>query len=58
MGAKTIDVKIKFNDMEAQIINPKLNSTIKQQEAEAKKKLKEATKQLEAVRGIKNPYNE
>ena len=58
MGAKTIDVKIKFNDMEAQIINPKLNNIIKKQEAEAKKKLKEATKQLEAVRGIKNPYNE
>jgi len=58
MGTKTIDVKIKFNDMEAQIINPKLNNTIKQQEAEAKKKLKEATKQLEAVRGVKNPYNE
>jgi len=58
MGTKTIDVKIKFNDMEAQIINPKLNNIIKKQEAEAKKKLKEATKQLEAVRGVKNPYNE
>ena len=51
-------MKIKFNDMEAQIINPKLNNIIKKQEAEAKKKLKEATKQLEAVRGVKNPYNE